>query len=380
VAIVQVANPGDISVLHAVASLRQHLEFVPLFFFGYVVLRSQRRLAGFLTLLLAAAAANGVADIIQSGLSPAQLGSWGPGYHGLEFGTATRVARVFITTTHQAAVRPPGLGGTDGFGGMVCMLALPGAIALLSSGRRTVKQGWLLIPATILTIAGAVSSQTRLAVVGSLIVLFAFLALTVTSRRGMTALLLTTVVGLVGYSVASTFVGGSANRYESISPSKILTTIPSVISAHGSLTLIPTYATNYPLGAGLGSVGPAGGSAIGGLGKSKGLSGESQLTFLLVETGIPGLLVMAAFALATIRAGLALRRLADPGLQRSISALVAVLIGLLGTWLIGPATADSPTSPFIWLSAGCLAYWYGELRAGRLRTRARKVATSLASR
>lgn len=380
VCVVQVANPADISLEHGVAALRPHLEFVPLFFFGYFVLRSERRLTGLLLLLLVIGAANGIVSLIQSQMTPAQLASWGPGYAGLELGTATRVARVFFTAAHQTAVRPPGLGGTDGFGGMVAWVALPGAIALLSSARRSIRLGWLLIPATLLTIVAIVTSQTRLALVGSVVALFAYLALTITSRRGMAALLLTTVIAVSGALIVSTFVSSNANRYSTVAPSKVLGTIGSVVAFHGTFTLIPTYVADYPLGAGIGSVGPAGASSIGGLGQAKGLSGESEPTFLLVETGIPGLLVMVAFTLAAIKAGLSLRRLVDPQLKRCLMALTAVLISLLAAWLIGPVTADSPTSPFIWLSAGCIAYWYGELRAGRLRTQPRRLRASLESR
>jgi hypothetical protein len=365
-------------VTHAVVSLRQHLEFVPLFFLGYAVLRSDRRVAGFLWLLVAVAAMNGIADLVQSGLSPNQLASWGPGYAGLEHGTALREARVFITAGGQAAVRPPGLGGTDGFGGFVGLIALPGALALLSSARRTAKVGWLLIPGAALTIVGIVTSQTRLDVVGGAIGLIAFLALTLTSRRGLTALVVTSVVGVAGYFIVSAFVSGSANRYSTIAPSKVVGT--AVAARQGTLALIPTYARDYPLGAGLGSVGPAASSNIGGVAAPGGLNGESEVTFLLVETGIPGLLVMLGFAVATIRAGFALRRVVDPALQRSLMAMTAVLVSLLAAWLIGPMTSDSPSSPFMWLAGGCLAYWYEELRAGRLRLRPRRVRAVLASR
>src|SRR5205085_10111919 len=44
--VVQLANPADQSVGHAVASMRQHLEFVPLFFLGYALLRTYVSLPG----------------------------------------------------------------------------------------------------------------------------------------------------------------------------------------------------------------------------------------------------------------------------------------------------------------------------------------------
>ena len=116
--ILQLANPADSSLSHAVVSLRQHLQFVPLFFLGYLVLRSERRLRGMLLLVVIVAAANGVVDLIQSGLSPNQLAAWGPGYGILEHGSAAHVARVFITTNGQTTtfVRPVSGEPTDSAG------------------------------------------------------------------------------------------------------------------------------------------------------------------------------------------------------------------------------------------------------------------------
>lgn len=379
VCVMQLANPSDISLVHAAAALRQHLEFVPLFFFGYFVVRSKRRLTGLLVLLVVIGAANGVVDLIQSRLSPSQLASWGPGYAGLEYGTATRVARVFIDASNQARVRPPGLGGTDGFGGIVCLIALPCALALLSAWR-TARLGWILLPATLLTIVGVVASQTRLALVDAVITTAVFLALTLTSRRGIAVLLVTTVVGLAGYFIISSFVASNPNRYAPIAPAHVITTGTSEIAFKGSLSLIPSDAAHYPLGAGLGTVGPAAESTVGGVVEDKGLSGEGETTFLLVELGIPGLLVMLAFTIATVRIGLRLHRVVDPVIQRSLMALTAVLIGLFASWVVGPTTGNSPTAPFIWLSSGCLIYWYCQVRLGRLAVRGRRLRASLDAR
>ncbi len=378
VCVVQVANPSGITLTHSLASLRQHLEFVPLFFLGYAVLRSERRLVGLLVLLLVVGSANGIVNLVQSQMAPAQLAKWGPGYAGLELGTSTRVARVFVTATYQLKVRPPGLGGTDGFGGFVALMALPAAIALLSSVRRGLKLGAFLLPATLFIIVGVVTSQTRLDIVGSVIALTAFLSLTLTSRRGAIGLVLILFVGLAGFVAVSQFASHNANRYSTIAPSQVVGT--AVSARQGTLALVPKYLAAYPLGAGLGSVGPAGGSTIGGNAAAKRLNGESEITFLLVEAGIPGLLAMLALTIATVRTGIRLRLVADPTLQRCLMALTAVLIAFFAAWFIGPITSDSPASPFFWLTSGALAYWYGEVRAGRVNMRPRRVRASLARR
>lgn len=373
----QVANPSGLSLVHSIASLRQHLEFVPLFFFGYAVLRDRRRLAWLLGLLLVVGAANGVASLIQRGLTPDQLAAWGPGYRSLELGSALEVARVFVGAGGHPYVRPPGLGGEDGFGGLVCLIALPGAAALMASSARLARLGWLLVPATILTVIGVVVSQTRLDVVAATIALVAFLALTMTSRRGMIAVVLTVAIGAIGYVAISDVASSGANRYSTIAPRNVIAT--AIQARRATIALVPTYFVRYPLGAGLGTVGPAGGSAIGGAVNTS-LNGESEFTFLLIETGIPGLVVMLAFTLATIWAGISLRRIADPKLQRSLMAMTAVLIALFATWWIGAITSDSPGAPFIWMGAGCIAFWYGELRHGRLSLRPARVRKALALR
>jgi hypothetical protein len=378
VCLVQVANPADISLAHAVASLRQHLEFIPLFFFGYFVLRSEHRLAGLLQIFVIVGAANGIADLIQAHLSTSQLASWGPGYAKLENGSLTSDARTFYDPfTRQTEVRPPGLGGTDGFGGMICLIALPAAMALLSSARAQVKQVSWLIPATLLAIVGVVTSQTRLDVVGAVIAVIAFLALTLTSRRGLAVLFAAVIVAVPGYFILQSFVSGSANRYSSIAPGSVFGT--AVNQRQSTFALLPSYIVDYPLGAGLGTAGPARGTVLGGK-VPPALNGESEFSFLLVETGIPGLLVMLAFMIALIKLGVGLRRLADIRLQRYLMALTAVAIALFAAWAFTPVTSDSPTSPFLWLSAGCLAYWYAEMRAGRIRVRPRLVGGALASR
>jgi hypothetical protein len=378
VCVMQVANPADISVAHAIASLRQHLEFVPLFFFGYFLLRSERRLIGLLMLLIIVAAANGIVELIQTQMTPAQLASWGPGYRVLEFGIGDIVPRTFVNAADQASVRPPGLGGTDGFGGVLCMMAVPAVLALLSS-RKTVKFGWLLIPAMAFMIVGIVSSQARLVIVTSVLAFAVFGLLTLTSRRGLAVLLVGAVAGAGAFWIGTAFISNNANRYSTIAPSHVLATAASARS--GSLGLVFTYLARYPLGAGLGSVGPASESTVGGtVAANQSINGETEFNFLLVETGIPGLVVMIVLFITVVRAGLQLRRVADPGLQRYLMAIVVVLFCITVSWFDTSVTANSPFAPFLWLSAGGIAFWYEQMRAGRLAMRPGRFGNYLARR
>ncbi len=369
---IQVINPHGTSLAHSIVSLRQDFEFIPLFFLGYFVLRSERRLTGLLILLLIIGAANGIASLAEANMAPSTLAKFGPGYANLELGTGTRVARVFVTAGGQAAVRPPGLGGSDGFGGFAGFLALPGAIVLLTAMRR-LRWGWIVIPLTVGCVLAMVASQTRFDLIDGAVALFAFLLLTLTSRRGIALLLVSAVVAVASILVVASFAGSHANRYSTIAPDKLLGTAISVRSK--TLADIPLYMARYPLGAGLGRVGPAGESAVGGSAGT--LNGEDEVTFLLVETGIPGLIVMTLFTLAALRIGLKLRRVADPALQRRLMALTAVLVSLAVAWFIGPITSDSPGAPFLWMGAGTLGFWYREVQAGRVLLRPRRLQSRL---
>jgi hypothetical protein len=379
ICIAQIANPSAASVSHAVSSIRQHVEFVPLFFFGYIVLRSEQRLAGLFALLVVVAAVNGVVALIQSQLTPSQLANWGPGYSNLMFGTTKIGARVFVDSSGIARVRPPGLGSDFGFAGELAAIALPGAFALIAGARRHRRLAilaWLGLPLLIVAIA---TSQSRTAVVMSVVAALAFVFLTIDSpRRGMAVLGAVLVVGAVTSVVVAQLEGNHAtasNRYASITPAQLIGT--TLHYRQTTLSLIPTYAGNFPFGAGMGSVGPAGNS-LSTTTAGSGLDAESEITFLEIELGLPGLVAMLVLTFGGLWLGFRLRRVADVPVQRSLMALTAVLFAMLTTWVVGIDSTSTPTAPFFWLATGTLGYWYQEMRAGQVAERPRRVRAKLA--
>jgi hypothetical protein len=374
----QVLNPDSQSYSHSLAALRPHIEFVPLFFFGYALLRSPRRLEGFFILLVVVAVVNGIVALIQFNLSPDQFAAWGPGYRERLFGTADVSGRVFANGTVDQ-VRPFGLGADVGFGGMCGLLAAPAAIALISGLHRRLGPAVVGIVAAPFVVTAVVTSQTRVAVVASIVAVVFYVALTATSPRVIGVVLGVAVVGFAAYGVGAAIThddasSGALERYQSIAPDSVLGTTYSY--RKDTLALIPDYASAFPLGAGIGTVGPAGSRAGGSGGQS--LNAESEYTFLLIEVGIPGALILLALNLRLIAMTLALRRLADPALRGQLMVLGALIAALFVSWVIGPATATSPAAPFFWFAAGGLAYWWGELRAGRLALRPRPLRAALA--
>jgi hypothetical protein len=358
VVIVQLANPDNGTLLHSVGSLRPHVEWVPLFFLGYLVLRSKARIRNFLLLLLAIAAANGVVGLVQQNMTPQQLAGWGPGYRQAINGEGSVSARKFVDEEGNERNRPFALGGDIGFGGAVGTLAVPAALALLglSIGIATRFGVAALSIGVVLAIA---SSAGRTYVLAGIVAALAFAALTVTSRGGMRAVAAAAVGLVIAYAAFGVFSSdseeGSLDRYSSITtPSQAIST--AVDYRRATLTKIPLYIRKIPLGAGIGSSGPAGSFAGGGAGR--GLDGESEPTYLLIELGIPGLLVMVGFNLTLLYLSVTrIRRIADRETRMLLTAIAAPLFALFASWFVGVDTATVPGGPYLWFAGGVLSYW-----------------------
>lgn len=354
ITIIELSNPDTISVRNGLQALRPHLEFVPLFFLGYAVMRTEGRLRGLAVVLVLAAAANGVVGLVQSGLTPAQLGTWGPGYHllvagGVVNGQAHNPAVYY--TAAGAKLRPPALGADVGFGGVLGDLALPFALALVFGSKRRWDRllGLVCLP---LIVGAIITSQTRSAVVVAIAIAIVFGVLFAGRyrRRAAPVLLLASVgIGIV-------LIGGaSLGRYSSIAPSKLVSTFGA--ERGGSITLIPDYAVKYPLGAGLGTAGP-GVTANASINRGK-LSGENSYVYLIVELGLPGLLVVMALLAASVRR--ATKLALSPFPPDTLSYLVALAAALYGCSLLtlaGPVTATPPLAPFVWLAMGVVTAWW----------------------
>jgi hypothetical protein len=356
VVLVQLLNPEDASWLHSVASLRQHLEFVPLFFIGSIVIDSRRRLRGFLTILLVLAGINGAVSLVQSAQTPDQLAKWGRGYADLINGT-NGAPRLAVGADGKPRVRPPGLGGDMGFGGVLGWIAIPSGLALILLNGRRRGRAVLLGGFTLLASLGVISSQARSAVIAAFVVLLVFaglVGLAGQAKRVVGAVALFAVVAVVAIGLVSSGSGTDPfYRYRSIAPNQFLQTTTE--SRSGTWALIPVYLAKYPFGAGIGSTGPATGSFGGPRHQA---NGESQFTFLIIEVGIPGLLLFIAFqARVLIGAVRRLRRLHDKETQILLAAITAPLVGLVVNWSFGINTTSSPNAPYLWFVTGILATW-----------------------
>ena len=358
---VQVANPGNGTLLHSLASVRPHVEWVPLFFLGYLVVRSKARLRAFLVLLLVVGAANGLVGLVQQNITPDQLASWGPGYEQALKGEGSVSARSFADEEGTERNRPFALGGDIGFGGSLGYLAVPAALALLGLSLRPGMRLAVGLLAAGVVIA-ILTSAARVHVVAGIAAALAFAGLAVTSRGGFRVVAGTALGLLVAYAAVGILLAnsesGSFDRYQSISsPGQALDTAYDY--RKDVLSQVPVYAAEIPFGAGIGSKGPAGSFTGGGGGAGgAGLNGESEPTFLLIELGIPGLAVMLGFTLVLLHVSVTrIRRIGDRETRILLTAIAAPLFALFVTWFAGVATATVPGAPYLWFAAGVLSYW-----------------------
>jgi hypothetical protein len=357
VCLVQLANPHNHSLLHALGGLRPHLEFVPLFFLGYAVMRSAKRLRVFLILLLAVTAINGAVALYQYQLTPAQLASWGPGYSRLINGFGAIAARVSYNPNQAQAthVRPFGLGSDTGFSGNLAALAAPAAIALLVLRRRVARGISVALAGSV--VVALVASQARVSLIGAAFSVIAFTALSTASRRRLRVILgIATVVVISWFavSIVATNIGAQVfQRYQSIAPSRVVST--SINYKRSSFSALGTYLVKYPLGAGLGTSGPASTFANNSL---RDLNAENEFNFLILELGYPGLLLLCGFCIQMcLLVAFNIKRIADPELRPLLTALGAAVIGTFATFAGGPILSGSPGAPFFWFACGTLVYW-----------------------
>lgn len=378
-------NPDTGGMLKVLGGFRQQLQFVPFFFFGYVLIRSKRRFRQLFLLVGVCALANGVVASYQTTLSPAQLARWGPGYRLLfqpsSLGKNPAGARTY-SSEGEARARPLGLGPDSGFSGGVGLIALPFCLALLATWRS--RRRWVAAVLALGAMAGVVTGLGRLQVVGAVIALIAFAALArVGGRRfGRAFVAVLTVAALavpLGVAFISVLPSGTFTRYRSFEKDS-----PTQLATHKSAawTKIPHFIARAPFGIGLGTVGSVG--RFGGLStlqeEGRGAGSETQYNFIVDELGAPGLLVYIALLVSMVTLVVrGLRRVRDSELATMLAGLFAPFIALIFMGFSGPLSTSDALGPYFWFAIGVVAYWLaGPGRARAAQTPARPLARSAA--
>jgi hypothetical protein len=364
--LIQALNPATHGFLKIVGGYRQELEWIPFFFFGYLLIRSKERLRKMFLIIGVIALANGAVSAYQSRLSPSALASWGPGYATKVKGTPTEngkkglAGRTYVIEG-EPHVRPPGLASDAGGGGGLGVLALPGLLALLSVGG--LRRKWVVPICFAGAVLGIASSGARSSVVVAVVALLSYVVLSMVARLRITRLLAALLVGAaltVGAGEYLIAESGSKvfRRQES------LTSVSSAENSGGQqkvqhIKALPRDITGAPLGSGLGTTGAAAG--FGGKQKitieGRGVSSEGTLNLLAIELGAPGLFLWIGLTLNVIfLAFTRIRNIADLELRTYLVAVFASYFAHIASGFGGPAIV-SVGGVFLWLAPGIAAYW-----------------------
>jgi hypothetical protein len=361
VVLIEALNPNTHGLLKALGGYRQQLEWIPFFFFGYLLFRNKERFRQLFLLLGVIALANGVVGTVQARMSPQQLAKWGPGYSGLVNGGKGGLSGRTYSSEGVAHVRPPALGSDSGFGGGVGDLALPGLLALLAVGRG---RRWPVLLCCLGAVLGIATAASRTSIVIAVVTLLCFALLSVLARlrisRPLAGLVTIVLIALIAGSLLINAEGkGIFARQES------LTNVQKAQETGGeakekSLTAIPGYIAHAPFGFGLGTAGSV--SGFGGAQKltveGERVTGGSAYSLLMKELGLLGLLLWIGFTVNVLVLGLrGLRRIRDPELRTYMVAMLTAFIALTIEGFSGPTLAVT-VGAFLWFAAGVVAYWF----------------------
>ncbi len=361
VVLVEALNPSTNGILKALGGYRQELEWVPFFFFGYLIMRGKQRFRQLFLLLGVLALANGIVGAYQSRLSPGQVASWGPGYSTLAGGGSHLTGRTY-SVEGVAHIRPPALGSDAGFGGGIGVVALPGLLALLAVGR--LRRRWPVLLCSVGALLGIATSASRTSTIVGVLVLVGFALLSLLAGlRVSRPLVVLAVTGVAAFAIVSALVALDGNsvfaRQETLASTQRAEETGANAKAE-SLSKIPSDLIHAPLGVGLGTAASA--SGFGGAQhvevEGEKVAAGSAYSLLMREVGAPGLLLWLGLSLnAIVLAMTRLRRIGDVELR---TYLVAVLTGFMALTLEG---LSSPTlavtvGAFLWFVPGVLAYWF----------------------
>jgi anti-sigma factor RsiW len=88
------------------------------------------------------------------------------------------------------------------------------------------------------------------------------------------------------------------------------------------------------------------------------LDAENQFNYLVIELGIPGLMLFFTFSVWLVFLTVfRIRTVRPPDVALMVAAVAAPLFALLASWIGFQVTAKTATAPYLWFAAGVLAYW-----------------------
>ncbi len=273
---------------------------------------------------------------------------------------------------------------------MFALIALPFAFYLILRGDYSFRDPWIL--ATVVgSLAVFLISGGRQVFLGSIIIVVGMMALQIVRGRGRAAVAaaavaclgIGTYVGIREYVLPAAQVSleeasdipqiwrerNPVDRFQTLLVRRTYAT-----ARRGGFALVWDRITSAPFGAGLGRTGSAA-SALGGALERDQLDTSLQERFgfqdnyfaaMIVETGIPGALLMTAILVGLGLRAARLSRRAPTVEDSALGSLVAgyMLAIFIMSWGSQPLLAN-PTMAFFWFLGGMAARRLYEVEAGR---------------
>ena len=262
-------------------------------------------------------------------------------------------------------------------------LALPGTLALLASGR--LRRRWPVLLLCLGALAAVATGLGRLQVIGAVISVLVFMALSFSVggrrvTRPLAALLGVVVLALpLGAVLVSAEGSATFSRYAEIAPNNLGSSTKDTKT--GELLHIPKQLAAAPFGVGLGTVGAAAGfgGQIHELVEGHGAGAETEYNFLIDELGLPGLLLWIAFSVRLLTLALPrLRHILDFELRLDLAAVFSSFIAFTIMGFSGPTMTSAALGPFFWFTAGIAAYWFAGPGRSALRTNITRPSVAVA--
>lgn len=377
--IISIFHPEGINLVNSIAGVRPHIEFVPLYFIGFLVCKKEPQwFVQLLIVLVIIGVLNSVAAIHQYRIGPEALPQvWGAGYEKLvaginnnEFQMQTMrdelmlTSRIYYDSEYNLRLRPPGLGSDHTFPAMVAQISIFATLVLLFYYLKT-RNYWLfgfLAVADLLLFMGIVVSASRsyllLTITGLAVGLLLYTREVLSGQKlKIIVLLIIAATILAGNYVVRSYLSESVyDRFHNIStPEKLFTSLES--EKFANLKHTQRYLLEHPLGRGLGKVGPGAAFFATPIDDVTGLgNGETEVNVFLSELGIVGLFLFNIILIGTFLKSSVIIRNSSPDSYQRLSSMIVflyLLVYLLNAlWGTG---ATFPQKACIWLFMGC--FW-----------------------
>ena len=364
--VLQVLNPYSPGLIPSLASFKIHLAMIPLYFMAATCFTDTRQVLQFFMGLVVITLLPYCMALAQYALGPSSVLDLSP--------------RFWQNISYFHDWRPFGTSAVPGGSAVFAYLVTPLAmILLIQPGARTSLR-WLAVLSIGLAAATFVVSGVRQVFLGCLMTLVIMAALMAVRGRGRGAVALggMLAVGMFAFVAVQSVLRPMATEAvarDSRSPEiwrerDVTTRLGTTLEASAyrtaranPLPAIYYRATHYPLGAGLGRTGSAGGAfATQFAGDPRNARIQVEVGWsdnffadMIVETGIPGMIV-----LTVILVGLGLRavRLATRAQDPTIGAVAAVMAGFYFSifamsWGSQPLLGN-PITAYFWLLSGVM--------------------------